>query len=165
MRRYSHSGFGTSQLEQQDLPRYWDWGRTIQLGSVGGDAGDAKRAALSTFGSASVRNQNDCESILVECVRAVSKDSATVGADCMSVVLSRQGHVRVRFLPDPDNDSEQVAYTPWILAPGTILPPLVLAGELPRLSAGPFLVEFDRVPPPPPSVGMTAGSQPRKRFP
>jgi hypothetical protein len=165
MRRYRHSGLDTSQLEQSDVPRYWDWSRGIRVGSVGVDPGDAKRAALSELGSDGARNQDDCERILVDCVRAVSRDHDTVGADCMSIVLSSQGNVRVRFLPDPANDSGQAAHTPWILAPGAIVPPMVLTGGLPHLSAGPFLVELDRLPPVPPSGPHTASSQPRRRFP
>jgi len=165
MRRYSHIGLANSQLEERALPRYWHWCRQIQVGGAGVDPGDAKRIALASLGSAGFKNQDDCERTLVECIRAVSRDNDTVGADCMSIVLSRPGDVRVRFLPDPASDSGQTAYTPWILAPNAMVPPMVLTGALPHLQAGPFHVEFDRLPPLRPSHTLTAGSQPRRPFP
>lgn len=83
----------------------------------------------------------------------------------MSVVLSRQGDVRVRFLPDPASDGGEAAYTPWILAPGAIVPPMVLTGGLPHFQAGPFRVDFDRLPRQPSGLPLTAGSQRRPPFP
>jgi len=163
MRRYSHRGLADSVLDEWSLPRYWDWSQQVRVGSVGVDPGNAKQIALNALASGG--NQDDCERILADCVRAVSQVDAKVGADCMSVVLSGHGDVRVRLLPDPTNDSGQAAYTPWVLGPGVMAQPLVLRGTLPHLQAGPFQVEFDRLPPLAQSQPFTALSQPRKPSP
>ncbi len=161
MRRYYHAGTDQSGLERDDSPRHWDWRSRFRLDSVGVNAGETKRAALPALGSAG--SLDDCERILVDCVR--QQDSDLVGSDCMSVVLSRDGGVRVRFLPDPENDSGREAYTPWIVAPGVVAPPMELTGAPPHLVAGPYRVDFERIPPLDGSPPFTASSQPRRSFP
>jgi hypothetical protein len=165
MRRYQHAGTHQSRLRQFNSPRYWSWFREILVGSIGVAGSSAKDAALSALGSASNRNEDDCERILVECIRQVAQASDIVGADCMSILLSRWGDVRVRFLPDPATDAGHAAYRPWIIAPRFAFAPMELRGRLPHVVAGPFRVEFDRSPPLQPSWPLAASSQPRPPFP
>lgn len=150
---------------RNDSPRYWNWTRQLLVGSIGQEAGDAKQRALTALATPENKNQDDCEQILVECVRKVSQENPSVGKDCVSTVLSRDGQARVRFLSDPNNDAGQTTFTPWILAPRMTVPPIVLAGALPHVEADPFFVQFDRVPSLPPSFPFTASSQSRPQFP
>jgi hypothetical protein len=164
MHRYSHRGHDDSRLLINALPRYWDWSRQFNVGSVGQAADEERRVVLAELASPGHRNQDDCERLLVDCIRAVSVHNDTVGKHCMSVVISRDGDVRVRFLPDTTDDPGAVAYTPWVVGPGGVWPPLVLSGGLPELRAGGYHVVFDRLPPFPASQPLRASSQPRKLF-
>lgn len=122
-------------------------------------------------GLAGGTDQNEVESLLVECIRTVSSRHSGVGADCISVVMSPFGepdghHVRVRFLPDPGNDQAQVAYTPWLIGPGAIVPPQVMWGSAsPRLRIAALPVFFERVPPLARPGGLGTFGQPRKQPP
>ena len=172
MIRYAYDRHAGGRVTRTELPRYWDWARSLKLGSVGVDPGTAKDHLLATLASPAEggkRDQDDCERLLVDCIRTVSgKQRAgmnTVGRDCMSAVLSREGHIRVRFLPDPLNDPGLSAYTPWIVAPGVVWPPSVLSGGLPEIVAGGYRVVFDRLPALTPSSQLNTSSQPRRRFP
>jgi hypothetical protein len=168
MHRYSHPGHYHSQLVVDELPRYWDWFRETKLGSVGVVAAEERRALhedlSAQLASTRLTNQDDCERLLVNCIRAVSVTDGRVGKHCMSIVLGRDGEVRVRFLPDPTDDSSAVAYTPWVVGPGAMWPPSVLEGMLPELGLAGYRVEFARLPPLRASMPLSASSQRRKPF-
>jgi hypothetical protein len=162
MQRYSHHGHDGDQVVRRSSPRYWNWNRDFPLVSIGANPGDARQQAITDLASPGDKNQDDCERILLNYLRSVHANDRTVGADCVSIVLSRYGDVRVRFLPEPGSDRGLSAYTPWIVAPGMVIPPSVLAGNLPSVNAGGYTVEFDRVPALAPSDRLEMYGQRRK---
>jgi len=84
----------------------------------------------------------------------------------MSIIASRSADfVRVRFLPDPDDDPGLLSYSPWIIAPGMIQPPFVDTGGPAELHAGGCMVQLERLPPLPPAGRREAYSQPRRLWP
>ncbi len=166
MVRLRHLGRPGSTLKIDQLPRYWDWPRQAALWTVGADPGSAIIRLLQEIEQAGFLNEDDYEALLVKCIRAVAETDDTVGKDCMSILMGRQGPFRVRFLPNPDADLDRkAAYTPWVIGPGVMWPPSVLYGGLPTLQAGPYQVTFERVPPVPPSSRVGAYGQPRRPAP
>ena len=158
---YTYDG-KAGAFTSHELPRYWEWHRRTSLGHVGVYA--PEKAEVMSGLAGGVKDQDDAESLLVECLRTVSSRDSGVGADCISVVMSPYGDdARVRFLPDPGNDQGQVAYTPWIIGPGAIVPPQVMWGSAsPRLQLAALPVVFDRVPPLPQRGAVGTFGQPRK---
>jgi hypothetical protein len=170
MHHYSHDGADDSRLVRNHLPRLWNWKGEMTLGHVGVDPGEAKRELLAALGSPGLDlDQDDLERLLVDCIRTVSKrGDGLVGADCMSIVISRNAdlRVRVRFLPAPEKDSGQDAYTPWVVAPGMLTPRSGFYGLPPQMSAGGYIVEFSRLPPFGPWRGEAGmHGQPQKPYP
>jgi hypothetical protein len=157
---YSFDG-GTGAFTSDALPRYWEWHRRSSLGHVGVYAPEKAEVMNALAGGG--KDQDDVESMLVECIRSVSSRDPGVGADCICVVMSPDSDIRVRFLPDPTNDQGQVAYTPWIIGPGAIVPPQVMWGAAsPRLQLGALPVLFDRIPPLTERGGAGTFGQPRR---
>jgi hypothetical protein len=168
MHHYTHDGADDSRLVRNHLPRLWNWKGEMKLGNVGVDPGEAKRELLAALGAPGLDlDQDDLERLLVDCIRSVSqRGDGLVGADCMSIVISRNADVRVRFLPAPEKDSGQDAYTPWVVAPATLAPPSEFYGLPPQMSAGNYIVQFSRLPPFGPWRGTAEmRGQPRKPYP
>jgi cellobiose-specific phosphotransferase system component IIA len=51
----------------------------LLVGSIGQEAGDAKQRALTALATPENKNQDDCEQILVECVRKVTRRTRALG--------------------------------------------------------------------------------------
>jgi hypothetical protein len=163
MTQYRHSGRAGAALDTETLPRIWRWSHEVWLDSVGVASGrqwDQLQAALERPGR---ENADSVEHLLIDHIRAeAARPGSIVGPNCMSIALSSQGHVRVRFLPAPADAASAISFTPWIVAPGMVVPPLVLSGGLPQIHAGPYVVVFERQPPLPPSTISRMYGQPRK---
>jgi hypothetical protein len=166
MLRLRHNGRPNSVLVVDQLPRYWDWSRQMRLGTIGVDPGEAKARLLEEVAQpVNRRTQDDYEAMLVNAIRAVADEDDTVGKDCMSILMVRQGIFHVRFLPNPDADlHRKTSYTPWVVGPGVLWPAAVLYGGLSTLQAGPYQVTFERVPPLLPSSRVGAYGQPQRPF-
>jgi hypothetical protein len=85
----------------------------------------------------------DCdtvEGLLVDAIRRASAErkGRTIGAHCMSVLVRpwRFPNARIRFIPKTAHhktafdQTVEVAYTPWMVAPDAIHAPMVLVGGL-----------------------------------
>jgi hypothetical protein len=151
---------GPNGVARSMTGRHWPWDRKGIWLAVGAhpDWADVSE------GIQRAKTLDECETELVRCIRRVSAASpATVGSDCMSIALSPTGQdARVRYLPNPAEDSGDVAFTPWIIGPGTIAPPTELYGVLPTLNAGYCRVEFSRIPPLEPSGPIGFSGQARR---
>jgi hypothetical protein len=162
MQRYYHRGRRHPGLVADELPRHWNWGREYRVGGIGAAWSDAKRALIQELQLPLRRNQDDVESLLASTIRSVrARGNKTVGQHCMSVVMSQHGSVRVRFLPDPNDDDGVVAYTPWVIGHGGLWPPSELYGAQFTFHAGGYDVQFDRIPPT--AQRLPAGAHAQKR--
>lgn len=88
---YVHRGQDGDELDVGETPRYWDWRiplvGPIPIGVSTGGAWDVFRSQLF---QPPAKPYDECERLLVDCVRSVSAVSpSAVGADSMSVIHPR----------------------------------------------------------------------------
>jgi hypothetical protein len=133
---------------------------------IGVNTGGAWDVFHSRLFQPPAKSYDDCERLLVDCVRSVSAiNPNAVGADSMSVILGPYRDARVTFFPDPHHDTALLtAFSPWIVGPGIMHPPQEIRGSANiTLHAGPHEVEFRRIPPTPPTNITEMRAQPRRR--
>ena len=123
-----------------------------------------------------IRTIDEAEQLFVGGIRQVADQSCYVGRACMSVVLPPPQYRRVRirylaleFTEGTVRSSHQptaepsigIAFSPWVVGPGTIWAPSILSGSW-NLQLGDFDVRLE-APEPPPGSGMlgAASSVPR----
>jgi hypothetical protein len=126
-----------------DSPRWWKRNRLV-VGELGGylspqDLESLGQKLLEV--SKSKELLQDFERILAEKACQVSATNPGVGSNLMSVTIpnSKLGLAYVRFLPSSDHHVEvriggnatvlSASYTPWIIGPGILHPPSVIAGS------------------------------------
>lgn len=135
----------------ETTPRYWGW----ETGHFAFTATPSGWLKSEMNADSMQRLQNavsleEIEEILVETVREVSKKHpGMVGPHCLSITLPRPSIsqlVKSSYLPElsTGTPAELVpGYTPWVIAPDTVLSPTVVngPGEL-EVPSGPFNFQF-----------------------
>ncbi|MCW2954552.1 MAG: hypothetical protein JWQ48_3722 [Conexibacter sp.] len=100
---------------------------------------------------------NDIDGIvalMIDAVREAAEESPYIGKDCMSVVITHRGYIRVQFfgaqqhtgsaLPGislPYIQNVPVAFSPWIIGAGIFSPPTEMIGTI-NISSQALLVEM-----------------------
>jgi hypothetical protein len=136
-----------------EKPRWW--GRKgMVVGELGGylTPEDLKSLAQKLSEASNSKDLlQTFEDVLAEAVRNVSATNRGVGSNLMSVTIpnSKLGLAYVRFLPSSDHQIEvrvggnaialSASYTPWIIGPGILHPPSVIAGSY-TLNLGGFQI-------------------------
>jgi hypothetical protein len=160
---HKHSGQAGASVETIATPRTWRWQDHALPGSIGrppDEGWDHLIAALERPG----HNLDSIERIMVDQIRTVAAiPGSVVGPNCMSIALSAQRDVRIRFLPAPTHAVSAISFTPWIVAPRLLQPPQELGGTGGwQLHHRPYSIQIDRQPPLPPSPRITMRGQRRK---
>jgi hypothetical protein len=162
-----HNGDYSSPPIADFLPRYWEWHRQFMPRRIGAQPRGHLAGMLNTLAQSEHRNQDDIEELMVTVVRGVADepDEATVGKDCMSILISRSREVRVRYLRNSSPEEPiRTAYTPWIIGGGIVVPPAVLEGSGFSVSAGGRVILIDSIPPLPENGFKSFSGQPRPTF-
>jgi hypothetical protein len=125
------------------LPRYWSYkrGRDEVLASIPtsniapAQANEVMKKVNRCSDSVCMRN------ILVETLRSISTNNATVGADCMSIMLPDPHLLRadIEFIIGSSGDSHGPVYSPWVITPEYVHEPSVLFGGW-EIHSGPWTI-------------------------
>src|SRR5215475_6489901 len=126
------------------LPRYWSYkrGRDEVLARIPtsnlayAQAEEVMKKLNRCSDSVSMRN------ILVETVRSIGTKNATVGADCMSIMLPEPHLLRadIEFIIGSSGDSQGgPVYSPWVITPEYVHEPSVLFGGW-EIHSGPWTI-------------------------
>ncbi|MFZ1006100.1 MAG: hypothetical protein WAN65_04655, partial [Candidatus Sulfotelmatobacter sp.] len=114
------------------LPRYWWYERgrdevliPIPASNMGyARAEQVMKSVTQCADDVSMRN------VLVETVRSMSTENATVGADCMSIMLPPPQLCRaeIEFIVGSSDSPYGEVYSPWVITPGYVHKPSILFG-------------------------------------
>jgi hypothetical protein len=141
--------------------RYWGWESRTRHAHVMALGRSEKRAQQLLIDRASGADLSDpmvVEKIMTEIIRRVADDDASVGRDCMSILLKRTPpHIHIQYRPYAldkiplalQGKPMQVpaAFSPWIATPSITSPPLIIVGQGWSFAAGDFTVQVDSPPP------------------
>src|SRR5262249_28664046 len=105
------------------------------------------------------------EGMMLETIRQIADDDASVGRDCMSILIKRTPpHVYIRYRPytiDKVPIALQgkptqllAAFSPWVATPSVTSPPQLIVGDGWSIAAGDFTVQLDSPPPGIPVAGL-----------
>lgn len=139
----------TMETALEYLPRYWHWDRS-QEGGFKYTVVATPDSNLSLQASTLVSGLANCfpdtaESIMHAAIQEVSSSLPQVGPHCMSILIPTPSNcaARIRYLPSRGTAFANVttaeghivatspaAFTPWIVGPGLVMAPSVLAGEM-----------------------------------
>jgi hypothetical protein len=141
--RYVYRDGAPASVREETSPRHWPESTpTYNAGIGGGDPATLSDAA-SRIGKPGYSTSPEVRDLLRDSIVKTSAKMPSVGSNCLSVTLSRWGHVEVAFMPAPANRTPE-AYTPWILGPGGVFPPQISVGAPPVLHFGGFSVVIDK---------------------
>ena len=137
------------KMNSTPLPRYWSYkrGRDEALARIPrsnmayAQAEEVMKKVNRCSDSVSMRN------IPVETIRSISTKNATVGADCMSIMLPEPQLLRadIEFIMGSSGDSDGgPVYSPWVIAPDYVHEPSVLFGGW-EIHSGPWTIYFKDV--------------------
>ena len=126
----------------ETLPRYWWYERgrdevlaRIPTSNMGhAQAVQVMKRVNRCSDDVSIRN------ILVETVRSISTENASVGADCMSIMLPPP-HLHlaeIEFIVGSSDPFHEV-YSPWVITPGYVHMPSILFGGW-EVHCGPWTI-------------------------
>jgi hypothetical protein len=125
------------------LPRYWwhERGRDEVLACI--PASNIGHAQAEQVMKRVTRCSDDVgiRNILVDTVRSMSTQNATVGADCMSIMLPPPHLLRgeIEFIVGSSDFSNEAVYSPWVITPGYVHMPSILFGAW-EVHSGPWTI-------------------------
>ena len=118
-------------MATETLPRYWRYvrGRDELLACIPANiehhrAEEVMKSLNQCSDSVSMRN------ILIETIRSISGENATVGPDCMSIMLTPPNLLlaEIEFVFSGSGLSHGEVYAPWVITPGYVHAPSILFG-------------------------------------
>ena len=159
--KIEHLGIKGSPVQiTGDLKRKWWAPQPAQVVNIGADINSQTSDMISWLNATSTNpNDDQIEAHLTRNIRTIASNSAAgVGKDLISVMMSGDGGVRLRFLRNTADKDQLTAYTPFIINKHCVATPLAIGG-LPPMLCG---VQVEVVPPFAPARFASAGSQDRR---
>jgi hypothetical protein len=132
------------------LPRYWGWekrpGEFKFVDTPPRLSRETKRALLEEL--AKVGSLALAAEVLRRTIREVAEYDAGVGRDCMSIRLPHPAKSRIVDIafssPEPRERTDRLpGYTPWVVAPDTVVSPTAVNAGSIEVFAGPFTFRFE----------------------
>lgn len=137
------------------LPRYWYLEKKIFVG-VAPSNNIVECEGESLMDAISSKSIDETESLMVECIRDISKRIPEVGPNCMSILISppSDGVIRIRYLPVKQHfgvltsrsASERIPimFSPWFVGKNSILAPAVGGSKIPmQIGQCPYSLIFE----------------------
>ena len=139
----------------QQIPRRPEEGRAkVYLATIGDDPfSPSELQFLVEEVAQKERDVEAVEALLVEAIRKAASRRATIGPNCMSVLLNRGKIPRIRFIPQEihvaiaGSEQVEIGFCPWVIGKGTIVPPSHLVGSH-HVCAGTFCADLEGPEPP-----------------
>ena len=159
--RLDHRLSKNSRARFQESPRSFSKGGDQFRAQIGQTQVPAVAGLHQFLDSPVPRSSGDTLRVMRQAIEEASRQSHSVGPDCLGVTMSRWGHIHTTYMPQPMNDYGQAGYTPWLISRSGFIPPQIITGREPGFSLNGYTVGVGRIPPLQPSDPYTSDGQVR----